>query len=207
VSRTDLYKFEHNQIVDLCELDLNVIGYPILQRFHLYDFGAPVVFNGLTYDPSPIKLEGFELTSKGLPIPKAFTGNVLGTISALIEDCDGLQGAKFSRFRTLSQYLDLTPNPAYIIGRPDIYYIDRVAEETALSVTFELRSVLEINGRRLPGRWITQNTCTAIFKSGECGYTGSNTSCSRDIDGCAANFGANAVLNINAFPGVDLVQS
>jgi lambda family phage minor tail protein L len=206
MTRADLFKFEHNQIVDLCSLDLNPIGYDIIQLFHPYDSGESIVFNGLHYDPLPVKLEGFELTSKGLPIPKVTVGNVLGTISALIEDYDGLQGAKFSRIRTLSQYLNQSPNPNYIIGNPDIFFVDRVSEETALMVTFELRSLLEINGRRLPGRWITQNTCTAIFKSGECGYTGSNTSCTRDLAGCFANFGAYETLNINAFPGVDLVQ-
>lgn len=206
MTRADLFKFEHNQIVDLCSLDLNPIGHNLIQRFHPYDSGAVITFNGLIYQPLPLKLDGFELTSRGLPIPKITVGNVLGTISALIEDYDGLQGAKFSRIRTLSQYLDQPPNPNYIIGQPDVFFVDRVSEETALSVTFELRSILEINGRRLPGRWITQNTCTAIFKSGECGYTGSNTSCTRDLQGCSTNFGANAVLNINAFPGVDLVQ-
>jgi lambda family phage minor tail protein L len=206
MTRADLFKFEHNQVVDLCSLDLNPIGYNLIQRFHPYDSGNSIIFNGLFYESLPLKLEGFELTSKGLPIPKITVGNVLGTISALIEDYDGLQGARFKRIRTLSQYLDQPPNLNYIIGHPDVFFIDRVSEETTLSVTFELRSILEINGRRLPGRWITQNTCTAIFKSGECGYTGSNTSCTRDLQGCSNNFGANAVLNINAFPGVDLVQ-
>jgi lambda family phage minor tail protein L len=206
MSRAELFKFQHDAVITLCELDLNPIGFNVVQRFHPYDSGSSVVFNGNTYDSFPIELDGFELTSKGLPIPKVRMGNVLGTISALIEDYDGLQGAKFTKFRTLAQYLGQPTNPNYVIGRPDIYYVDRPSEETTLSVTFELRSVLEINGLRLPKRWITQNSCTAIFKSGECGYTGSNTTCTRDLAGCAANFGANAVLNINAFPGVDLVS-
>jgi lambda family phage minor tail protein L len=206
MTRADLFKFEHNQVVDLCSLDLTPIGYSLIQLFHPYDSGGSIAFNGLVYESLPIKLEAFELTSKGLPIPKITVGNVLGTISALIEDYEGLQGAKFSRLRTLSQYLNQPVNPNYIIGRPDIFFVDRVSEETALSVTFELKSPLEINGRRLPGRWITQNTCTAIFKSGECGYTGSNISCTRDLAGCTANFGVYEVLNINTYPGVDLVQ-
>jgi lambda family phage minor tail protein L len=206
MTRADLFKFEHNQVVDLCSLDLTPIGHNYTQLFHPYNSGGSVTFNDAIYESLPAKLEGFELTSKGLPIPKLTVGNVLGTISTLIEDYDGLQGAKFSRTRTLSQYLSQPANPNYIIGNPDIFFVDRVSEETELQVTFEMRSVLEINGRRLPGRWITQNTCTATFKSGECGYTGSNTSCTRDLQGCATNFGAYEVLNINAFLGVDLVQ-
>lgn len=205
MGRAELFKLEHNAIVELCELDLNPIGFNVVQRFHPYDTPNSVTFNGQVYEPLPINMDGFELTSKGLPIPKVTLGNVLGTVSTLIELYDGLQGAKFTRLKTLAQYLGQPSNPSYILGKPDVYYVDRPSEETALSVTFELRSVLEITGLKLPKRWITRNSCTAIFKSAECGYTGANTTCTRDLAGCAVNFGANAILNINAFPGVDLV--
>jgi lambda family phage minor tail protein L len=206
MSRQDLYGFAHDAIIDLLELDFNPLGYNLIQRMHPHEIGQPIIFNGQTYAPVPLKMEGFETSTRGLPTPKIQIGNALGTISALLTQFEGLQGAKFTRFNTLAKYLNLPTNPNYILGDPDVFFVDRASEETRISVTFELRSVFEVNGLNLPRRYITQNNCTALFKSAECGYTGPNTSCTRNLAGCSANFGSNAILNINAFPGVDLIS-
>lgn len=203
----DLRSFAHDGIVDLLVLDLTVVGFPVVEYFHPYKTDQVVNFNGNNYRPVPIDMSGFELSSRALPTPKVTIGNALGAISNMIKLYDGLQGAKLSRFKTFIKYLGLPANPAYLLSPPDVYYVDRVAEETRLGVVIELQSVFALNGLKLPGRIITQNTCTAIFKSAECGYIGANTTCSRTLSGCLANFGANSTLPINAFPGVDVLPA
>jgi lambda family phage minor tail protein L len=77
-----------------------------------------------------------------------------------------LQGAKFVRIRTLSQFLDAANFPSNInpFGTPDstaelpqeIYFINRKIVENRDIVQFELVSALDLQGVRAPKRQVTR---------------------------------------------------
>ena len=54
----------------------------------------------------PIQATGFDFTSKKLPRPRLSISNILGTFTTLILTVPGLEGAKVTRIRTLSRYID-----------------------------------------------------------------------------------------------------
>lgn len=147
---------------------------------------ANITWRGQSYIAFPVQAEGFEYNGQGqLPRPKIQISNVLSTISALILTLpSGLEGAKITRIRTLARYLD----PSNFLGEipagyaPDqtaefpreIYYIDRKSAETRDIVEFELAAVFDLAGIRAPKRACIANVCQWVYRSTECGYTGSN---------------------------------
>lgn len=99
--------------VELFELDLTPIRKIDDVDSHIYfhagtdKFGGPVVWQGKTYSPWPIKVEGFEMTTQGsLPRPRLKVANVNGSILALADQFDDLIGARLTRRETFAQYLD-----------------------------------------------------------------------------------------------------
>jgi lambda family phage minor tail protein L len=196
-------------MLEIFDLDLTTLG-DTIHRFHPYNHPS-IVFANNTYQPAPIECEGFEVTSRGLPNPKIIVSNVLSVMGGLIRNFDGLQGAKLTRTKLRSPNSQLpTPNftVADVLGIPDIYIVDRPTNHTRLTVTFELRSIFDLSGLKLPRRTILQSVCPYVYKSAECGYTGSLPTCNRDVDDCFDHFeqltgDANPTLNFGGFPGVD----
>lgn len=98
----------------------------------------------------------------------------------------------------------------------EIYYIDRKTAENRQIVEFELVSVLDLAGVRAPKRQCISNICQWVYRSTECGYTGTNyfdsednpvasataDVCGKRLDSCKARFGATAELPFGSFPGV-----
>ena len=156
----------------------------------------------------------FEYSGNGqLPRPKVRVSNIIGTITALLLSLpDGLEGAKFTRIRTLARYIDGanfpggtnpygTPDPTAEFPR-EIYYVDRKVIETRDVVEFELAAAFDLAGVRAPKRQCIANICQWVYKSTECSYTGALTSCSKTLDACKAHFGATAELPFGSFPGI-----
>ena len=100
-------------VIELFELELNTAqhGTNEIYRFHagssLHN-NDEVVWNGNSYLRFPVEADGFEYSGNGqLPRPKVRVSNILSTITALLLTLpDGLEGAKFTRIRTLGRYLD-----------------------------------------------------------------------------------------------------
>lgn len=159
---------------------------------------------------------------------------------------DGLEGAKVTRIRTLARYLDVTnfPSPGSITQQDggilltqdggelqqessnptadplaewprEVYFVDRKSAETRDVVEFELASIFDMAGVRAPKRQCITR-CQWVYRSGECGYTGSNyfdvndnpvananqDVCGKRISSCEARFGVNATLPYGGFPGI-----
>jgi hypothetical protein len=111
-----------------------------------------------------------------------------------------LVGAKVTRRRTLQKYLDGSPQADPLQEFPiDIFYIERKTQETALAITWQLSSILDLEGVRLPRRVITQNLCLWKYRSSECGYTGAPVFNSRDEVISTAGQTAQGVTVINAW--------
>lgn len=215
---SELQKSEAGAIIELFELQLNTAQHGIsdVYRFHAgtsLNNDGEVVWNGNSYLRFPVEADGFEYSGNGqLPRPKVRVSNILSTITALLLTLpDGLEGAKFTRIRTLGRYLDAvnfpggvspySPDPTAEFPR-EIYFVDRKVAENRDVVEFELAAAFDLTGVRAPKRQCIANICQWVYKSAECGYTGGLPTCDKTLDACKAHFGANADLPFGSFPGI-----
>ena len=150
-------------------------------------------YQGQTYLPLPIEASGFEYKGDGsLPRPTIRIANLRSEITGLLLSINqvtpgnDLNGAKVTRIRTLSRFLDSDnwENNVNPYGNPDdsanaqlpqeVYYIDRKVIENRDFVEFELSSALDLTNIKTPRRLAMQNLCQWEYKSKECGYSGAD---------------------------------
>jgi lambda family phage minor tail protein L len=152
----ELGQLSHDAIIELFEVDLTPVGQPTVLRFCSEETagGGSIILDGVTYEPWPIKAEGFEAVSKGsLPEPIISISNYLNSITALILAYTP-QGAKVRRRRIFAKHLDtgVNPNPAAQFV-PDEFILDSWTEN-ALVVQFRLVTELEYLNLQIPKRRI-----------------------------------------------------
>ena len=169
-------------------------------RFHnnIKIFNSYVVWQGKTYYPAPIQAEGFESTSKGvLPRPtlsiasQSQTGSdQLALLKHEIRKLGDIINAKVTRRRTFAKYLDkinfaygqaslsenaqqlpqgYEPDP-YAELPKDIYFIERKATENKNVLTYELSSILDLEGIKIPKRVIVSDKCVWQYRGIGCWY-------------------------------------
>jgi lambda family phage minor tail protein L len=216
---SELQQVAPSAIIELFELELSVDVHGVSEtyRFHAgtsLNANGELRWAGQTYMRFPIEADGFEYSGNGqLPRPKLRVSNVLSTISAILLTLPGgIEGAKFTRIRTLARYLDAVNFPGginpYGTPQPDaefpreIFYIDRKTIENRELVEFELAAAFDLTGVRAPKRQCISNICQWVYKSAECSYVGDLPSCSKALDDCKAHFGDYAELPYGSFPGV-----
>jgi len=176
--QSDVQKGWHDAIVEMFDLDLSLITGDSNDKFYFTNQLKPddskIQWKGNTYEPLPILATGYEKNTTGqIAQPSLTVANVLGTFASIIDPLDDLVGAKVTRRRTLGKYLDGEPDADSTQEFPiDIYYIERKTSENALSITWQLASIFDLEGLKLPRRVITQNYCQWRYRSSECGYTG-----------------------------------
>lgn len=217
-------------IVELFVLDMSAFGGGV-SRFHAGTNGLNqnLVWAGQTYFAYPVEASGFEYSGQGsLPRPRLAAANLTGAITALVLNYDDLLGAKVTRKRTLVKYLDAVNFPGATNANADptaafadeIYFIDRKVVETRDQVEFELAAAFDLAGVMLPRRQIIQNVCQWVYRSAECGYTGTSyfdandaavagagqDVCGKRLSSCKARFGAYAELPFGSFPSAGLIK-
>lgn len=229
----DLSVLAPNAIIELFQLhlDASLHGSSDIYYFHNganANVTGNVIWNGQTYYRLPIEASGFDYSSTGsLPRPKLTISNIGSSITAIllsiniITPGNDLGGAKVVRIRTLKKYLDGEAGADPHAKFPDeIWYVDRKANENRAAVEFELASKFDLAGVMLPRRQIIANVCQWQYRSGECGYTGSNyfndqdqivgtlaqDVCGKRVSSCKLRFGDTAELPFGSFPGAGLVQ-
>jgi phage-related protein len=268
-------------LIELFQLELNVPQHGVAETYYFHagtslSNNDDLIWAGQPYMALPIEVEGFEYSGQGtLPRPKMRISNIMGTITALILTLpEGLEGAKFTRIRTLGRFIDSANFPAntdylltednfalmyeddsfiiqeisidYLLteddfallyedntviyqevanpfGTPDptaefpreIYYVDRKSAENRDVVEFELASAFDMAGIRAPKRQCITR-CQWVYRSVECGYTGTNffnssdvavgnasqDVCGKRVDSCKARFGQSAELPFGGYPGI-----
>ena len=115
---SQLQSLNPGSIIELFTIELNTAlhGSNTIYRFHNganMNADGEVVWAGNSYLRFPIECNGFEFGSTGtLPRPTITISNILGTITAIMQDVNtttvgnDLNGAKFTRIRTLARFLD-----------------------------------------------------------------------------------------------------
>jgi len=100
-------------LIELFQLELNVPQHGVAETYYFHagtslNNNGDLIWAGQPYMALPIEVEGFEYSGQGtLPRPRMRISNIMGTITALILTLpEGLEGAKFTRIRTLARFID-----------------------------------------------------------------------------------------------------
>jgi lambda family phage minor tail protein L len=200
----DLQQGWHDAIVELIDLDLSPITNDPADIFYFTNQVKPddtkIQWKGNIYEPIPIASAGYEKSTTGqIAQPSLTVANVLGTFTQVISELDDLVGAKVTRRRTLGKYLDGEPGADPLQEFPiDVFYIERKVQENSMIISWELASVLDLEGLKLPRRIITQNYCQWRYRGSECGYTGGILYGSNDKPIDTTGLSAAAVTVVNA---------
>lgn len=235
---SELQKIAPSSIIELFELELvtSLHGSNTVYRFHAgsnMNANGELVWNSNSYQRFPVEATGFEYSGTGsLPRPTIKVSNILGSITSILLTVNNttahndLTGAKLTRIRTMARYIDTanfsggtnpygTPDPTAEFPR-EVYYVARKSTENRQLVEFELAAAFDLAGVRAPKRQCIQNICQWVYRSTECGYTGTNywtandeevSSASSDVCGkrlssCKLRFGSTAELPYGSFPGI-----
>lgn len=206
----DLLSLTPGTRIELFVLDATAIPGGSLSYWHDgKNSAASIVWQGTTYDPWPIMVEGYEASTKGeLPRPTLSISNVTGAIGLLVRDLEDLVGARLTRKRTMAKYLDGMPgaDPAQELEE-DVFLIERKLSETKDLVTFELASPLDAQGLRVPSRLIQATICP-WNDAAICTYSVGGV-CDKTIagaTGCKFHWGATADLPFGGFPGAGRIR-
>lgn len=201
----DIQKGWHDAIVEMYDIDLSPITGDANDIYYFTNQLKPdssaIEWKGNTYDALPIISTGYERNTTGqIAQPSLTVANILGTFSTAIADYDDLVGAKITRRRTFAKYLDGEPLADTTQEFPvDIFYIERKVEESALVISWQLNSVMDLEGLQLPRRVITQNHCLWKYRSSECSYTGPPIFTKDDEMISLVGSSAEAVAVLNAY--------
>lgn len=174
----DVQQGWHDAIVEMFDIDLEPITGDPADKFYFTNQLKPddtkIQWKGNIYEPLPILSSGYEKNTTGqIAQPSLTVANIMGTFTEVIDSLDDLVGGKVTRRRTFGKYLDGETQADTTQEFPiDIFYIERKTSENALSITWQLSSVLDLEGLQLPRRIITQNYCQWRYRSSECGFTG-----------------------------------
>lgn len=188
----DVQRLDIGDQVDLYEIDLTELGGERL-LFHKYMQVGNIVFDGQEYTAWPITVEGIEQRSEGVqPRPILTVSNVgsdvngdpiPGLVSALCIQFQDMVGAPVVVRRTLGKYLDAVNFPD---GNPDAdptqqfppqrWRIEARRSSDDEVVSFELGSVLDTDGQKIPDLVVMVSVCAWLRKGGYrgpyCGYIG-----------------------------------
>lgn len=133
-----------------------------------------------TYTAFPVLMEGLELKSDGASSRPSLTiANILNKFTTLSGDYtnDDLIGKTLIRRRTLKKHLH-GEREAGSAGTPPTefpvikYIIDRIANETAATVTFEVAVPYDLENIKLPRRTITGKYCSWEYQGAASGRGG-----------------------------------
>jgi lambda family phage minor tail protein L len=235
---SELQKIAPSSIIELFELELvtSLHGSNTVYRFHAgsnMNANGELVWNSNSYQRFPVEATGFEYSGTGsLPRPTIKVSNILGSITSILLTVNNttahndLTGAKLTRIRTMARYIDAanfsggtnpygTPDPTAEFPR-EVYYVARKSTENRQLVEFELAAAFDLAGVRAPKRQCIQNICQWVYRSTECGYTGtdywtandeevssaSSDVCGKRLTSCKLRFGSTAELPYGSFPGI-----
>lgn len=232
----ELRKLEHDAIVTLFELDTRPIGGSTVLRFTgmPHEDGTNVFFGGQEFFPIDVEATGFKWDGKGaFPRPTIRISNVGGFVSSALTQIGDIVGSKFTRLRTFAQFLDGSPtaDPTATFP-PEIYTINKLNTRNKIYLEWQLTSVFDQLGVKLPRRQIIRDVCTHTYRTFDettqsfvyenvtCPYTGNRyydefgdevieeaaDVCSKDLTGCRLRFGEFGNLPTRQFPGISKIR-
>jgi len=222
----DVHTQSVGELVTLFQLDATVLGGAQYYFTEAVYESSVVVFAGNTYTPMAVKSEGFEVNANGSqPRPTLTVSNINKIFLAGVLSLNGLLGSTIYRRRTLRKYLDTQASAdSTQVLSTEIYTVNQVKSFDKSEITWELTSILDQDGQKLPKRQILKTSCSHtyrywngtafVYTNATCPYVGAtsfdkndnvttdaNDTCSKSVASCKIRFGANADLPTRSFPG------
>jgi lambda family phage minor tail protein L len=150
-------------VVELFELDCTSVGEGIFYFTNQTNrLGTPVIFNGVTYAPLPVKGSGWTKSLNGAaPRPTIAVDNTSKLLQAAVIAAGDLVGCRLTRTRIFETYIDAvnfpggenaTADPTMILTK-DVYLIDSKLSHNNKQLSYELCWAMDIPGRKLPS-WL-----------------------------------------------------
>jgi len=191
----ELSSLTPDTLIDLYEIDFSNLqmDFEMLNDLYGVNLGAdtvyrfcpmingvnPIVWQGKSYQPQPIRVDGFEQKADGtLSRPTLSIANPDGLFSRIVHSNKDFSNCRVTRKRTYAKFLDeenfqnrnLDANGKNPFGASDsqshlpddIYYINKKSNENRKFIEFELVSSLELEDSPVPAR---------VVLSGSCGWT------------------------------------
>lgn len=181
----DVQSLNPGALLVLYVLDYTNIQGGDIEYLHMgtNELKQPVVWQGNTYTPYPVKIDGLAFETQGaMPRPKATIANPSGIASALLRQYNDLKGAKVIQKKVLVKFLDNVNfvggvNPSGVANpaagfEDEVYYVERKEYEDNEVVILELCASADMEGAEVPFRCINANICTFEYRGGECPYSG-----------------------------------
>jgi lambda family phage minor tail protein L len=144
------------------------------------DFGGAIFWQGISYQPVPIEVEGFEINGNGqLSRPKIRIANVDYLITSLLQNNEDLIYGKVVRKRTFLKYIDdINFDGGNPFGEADQsaeiaeeeYLISQKTSENKLYVELELTSPLDLDNYEVNNRVILGKYCSWLYRGEGCRY-------------------------------------
>lgn len=212
-------------LVSLFKLDVSIIGGGVHYFTPGPIEGVPVVFNGITYLPLPVKVEGMKWEGDGkMPRPTISISNVTLALMAEVNLYNDLVGSIVTRIRTYQKYLDgqteADPNAKF---PEDIYIVNRKLKQNKYVFQFELKAAVDLENRLVPRRQVlpicdhiyrvwtgsafdyTQATCpytdTDYYDETGAATTADKDKCGRRLFHCRLRFPSTNNPNDDQLPG------
>jgi lambda family phage minor tail protein L len=169
----EVQKLSLDPDVVLFEIDATNIGgeiYRLAPAPLIADLSDPVpqavTWGGNIYSPIRMESTGWQMTGKGtLPSPNLKVANIQLQFSALAIAFRDLLGCQVTRRRTFRRYLDGQPDADPDIEfDPDIFQIEQKIAQNKVYVEWRLGPAIDVEGRLLPGRQITQGFCPLRYR-------------------------------------------
>ena len=211
---SELQRVSPSAVVTLFEIDIEkllinqLIPYDTISRadavfrFHnnLKLIKQDIIWKGQVYKASPIKVDGYESSSRGTNATPKMTllsneesGTVFRDFRALMRQLDDLIGSKVTRIRTFAKYLDRenfylnVGGESKLIGNeslipegfePDplaelpreIYFIERKVSESKAGIELELAAPVDFENLQLPNRLCLARSCQFQYRGEGCLY-------------------------------------
>ena len=133
-----------------------------------------IAFNGIVYNPIPVQITGFEISSEGsLPRPTLSVADEFGIMRLLAETYGGLENWTVEVKMTKPRYLDggSTPNPLAVTPIQRYVIARKISEIPGQIISYELRAAIDFNQQKLPSRTLSRN-CSWRYRQTECNYQG-----------------------------------
>lgn len=154
----ELFKLEHAGIETFLDAGTDPdTGEPVYQDPILYFCNSgDVTVGGRLYEGFPVELTGLEFEGGGAPArPTLRIGAIPLEFQGMIRALDYLLGAKLTISRIFSEHVH---DESLIFGSAT-FVLDRLSEMSKTTVSWELRSILDFDGHKLPKSFVNRDYC------------------------------------------------
>lgn len=156
-------------IVDLYTLDLTALGGGIFRLTPTTtESVAAVVYDGLTYTPFPITIDGVEHRAgdSAPPQPTITVSNINKLIQATVISFGDMVGGMVTRLRVFRTNLDDGVDPDTTVYLPtEKYIINQKKMHNRHILSFVLTSVLDLETTKIPRRLIVKKDFPGVAKT------------------------------------------